>query len=37
MCYNVASSNLALDIKLEQNAGSFHLCTIINLFFYGVR
>ncbi len=25
MCYNVASSNLALDIKLEQNAGSFHL------------
>ncbi len=24
-CYNNASSNLALDIKLEQNAGSFHL------------
>jgi hypothetical protein len=25
MCYNNVSSNLALDIKLEQNAGSFHL------------
>gem|GEM_PF-3594040 len=25
ICYNSVSSNLALDIKLEQNAGSFHL------------
>lgn len=28
ICYNNVSSNLALDIKLEQNAGSFHLWAI---------
>lgn len=28
MCYNNVSSNLALDIQLEQNAGSFYLCGV---------